>query len=237
MSAMPPPPPPSHGAPPPPPPPVRQSEVEEKAPPVAWLVPLAAVLAVVGVFTPWFKPQISGTVNGRSDSGDAVKDALYSWKEGKLGLVAPIVLVVVAIGIVAMLAGKNSRFHRGSTSPVVNGARGAIIAGVVAVGAVVVSYFLLPSQYTFTDGAKEYSWDELENLFRAQGVSDVDLSQGPQIGLWLTVAGGVVAIIGGVLMLVTRSKPAPVAQVPGGFPPAGPPQQPGYQQPGYQPPN
>ncbi|SHG01489.1 hypothetical protein SAMN05443575_1131 [Jatrophihabitans endophyticus] len=188
---------------------------------VAWLVPVAAALAVIGAFTPWFKPQVSATIGGTTRSADAVDDALYSWKEGKLGLVAPIVLVLLAIGVVSLLrGGSNTRFHRGSSSPVANAAKGALIAGVVAIAAVVVTYFLLPSQYTFTDGSRKYSWDEALKLFKSQtGASDTELSQGPQIGFWLTAAAGVVAVVAGILMLVLRSKQS--AAPSGQQPPAG----------------
>lgn len=219
MTSTPPPPPNS----PPPPPPLAPNQLEEKAPPAGWLMPLAAALAVVGVFTPWFKPQVTLSGNGQTKTGDAVEDALYSWKEGKLGLIAPIVLVLVAIGVVGVLTGKNSRFHRGSTSPVVNAARGALIAGAVAVVAVLVSYFLLPSQYKFSvPGQGDLSWDDATAfLKRNTGASSVELSQGPQIGFWLTVVAGALSIIAGVLMLVTRSKVTPAG---GATPPPAPPQ-------------
>lgn len=207
---------------PPPPPPTSSGEVQEKAPVVAWLIPLAGLLAVIGVFTPWFKPEVSATAPNGPSRTVSVDDALYSWKDGKIGLIAPIILVILAIGVIGMLTGRKvSRFERGSNGPVVNAARGAIIAGAVSIVATVIAWFLLPSQYSFVDGGKKYSWDDYIDALKGVGLKDVSIGHGPQIGYWLTAVAGALAIVGGVLMLVMRQKPQAVA---GSFaaPPAGP---------------
>ena len=115
--------------------------MQEKVPPAAWLVPLGAVLAVVGVFTPWFKPQAS--VKGKDV--DVVKDSLYSFKEGRLGLIAPVLIVILAVGVVRLIQGHSvARFNRGSRSPVSSAGLGAVIVGVVALVAAAIAYFTLP---------------------------------------------------------------------------------------------
>lgn len=186
---------------PPPPPPVNPRQVQEKAPTVAWIIPLAGVLALIGVFTPWFDP--SGSFKGQKVLQAA--DKLYSWKDGKIGLIAPILLVILAISVGGLLVGRSvSRFERGSAGPVVTAARAAMIAGAVALGAAVIAWFLVPSQYDNIPSDAGGSWD-------GAGKLGIDMTRGPQIGYWLTIAAAVIALIGGVLMLLMRTKPTPVA--------------------------
>ena len=64
----------AYGAPAPPPyVPVETQAV--KAPVVAWLVPIAALLAVIGVFTPWFKAKATASANG--ETAHHTFDGLY----------------------------------------------------------------------------------------------------------------------------------------------------------------
>ena len=187
----------------PPPPPVTQT-APVQAPPVAWLVPLAALLAVIGAFTPWFRPH--------GEAGGASKDFdnLYSWKDGKIGLVAPIILVILAISVIGLLQGKaRGRFASGP-DPVRSVAKYCIGAGVVSLVCLLIAWFLVTSQYKFQVPGRTYSWDDFEKL-------GVTLSRGPQIGYWLTLVAGVLAIVGGVLMLLA-AKPVPVSPS-GAFPP------------------
>ena len=243
MTSYPPPYPPSA----PPPPPLGAFEQEDVAtPPIAWLLPVAAVLAVVGAFTPWFH----GKAHVAGKGTTSFEDSLYSYADGRIGLLPPVALVILSIGVIGLLRGKTPRrFSRGSSGPVVSAARGALIIGGVSLVCVVIAWFLVPTQYKFTTASGgKVSWnDELDRL-RAEGL-DVSFSRGPQIGYFLTIAAAVLAIVAGALMLVMRSKT--IADVPAGTAPYGPPQQqwapappqaygqqpPAYgQQPGYAPP-
>ncbi len=235
MTSYPPPYPPST----PPPPPLGAFEQEDVAiPPVAWLVPVAALLAVVGAFLPWFH----GSASLPGQGSRSFQDSLYSYADGRVGLLPPITLVVLSISVIGLLRGKTPRrFSRGSSGPVVSAARGALIIGAVSLVCVVIAWFLVPTQYKFTEQGQKVSWnDELDRL-HAAGVN-ASFSRGPQVGYFLTIAAAVLALVAGALMLIMRSKT--VADVPAGPAPYGPPQQqPGYapppaygQQPGYAPP-
>ncbi len=238
-----------YGAPAPPPAaPVQTQAV--KVPIVAWLVPLAALLAVIGVFTPWFRPK--ATVSGRSESST---NALYSFEDGKIGLLAPILLLVLAIGVVGLLVGRApARFSKGSAHPVASAGKGAVIVGAVSLVGAVIAWFLVKSQYKFPGpNGRDLSWDNFIRAAKALGVN-VELSRGPQIGYFLTIAAAVLAIVAGVLMIIAARgsttsvshpgyQPAGAAQgyqpagarhgfqpvpggyapAPGGYPPADPP--------------
>ncbi|MBN9621056.1 MAG: hypothetical protein J0H43_15205, partial [Actinobacteria bacterium] len=190
---------------PPPVSPYAVEQLEAKTPVVAWLVPFAALLAVIGAFLPWFKPE------AKAGADSQTFDGLYSWKDGKIGLLAPILLVALAIGIIGLLNGRTpSRFAKGSSHPVVSAARATIIAGVVSAVCVVVAWFMVESQYKFVapDGTN-YSWNGFLSALKDHGVN-ATLSRGPQAGYFLTAAAAVIAIVAGVLMLVMRPKGTPV---------------------------
>lgn len=189
-----------------------------KAPPVAWLIPLAALLAVIGVFTPWFKPH--GEVGKYSQDFDA----LYSVKDGKIGLLAPIALVVLAISVVGLLRGKVRGRLAGSADPVRSAAKYAIGVGVGSLICLVIAWVMVTSQYKFTLNGTEYSWSDFESKVKAAGGT---LSRGPQFGYWLTLAGALLAVIAGIVMLVQAKSAAPAGTPtpppPGAYPPAQPP--------------
>lgn len=198
-----------------------------KAPPVAWLIPLAALLAVIGVFTPWFTPH--GQVGKYSQDFDS----LYSFKDGKVGVVAPIALVALAVSVIGLLRGKVGRRLSGSADPVRSAGKYSIGVGVVSLVCLLIAWFMVTSQYKFTAGGTEYSWDDFESKIKAAGGT---LGRGPGIGFWLTLVAGVLAIVAGIVILVqaksTASKPTTFPPQPGVTPPAPG----GYPQPGAYPP-
>ena len=222
MTSYPPPPGgvPAPGSPVPPPPASAYLTRQQLKPPAhAWLVPLAGVVGLLGAFTPWFRPQGKISYRGESVTQSAA-DAVHAWDDGKIGLLGPILLVVIGVGVLMLILGRQSRFARGSAHPFSSAGKAAIVAGVVAVVCVVIAWFVVTSQYRFTDGGKSYGWDGYIKLAKASGV-DLQLSRGPQAGLWLTVAGGVIAIVGGVLLLLA-GRAAAASSTPVPPPPAQP---------------
>lgn len=187
-----------------------------KTPPVAWLIPLAALLAVIGAVTPWFAPE--GSYQGHLI---VQGDNLYSWKDGKIGLLPPILLVILAIGVTGLLLGRSpARFNKGSHGPVTSAARSALVMGAISVVAVVVAWFLVTTQYHFSGpGGSSYSWDDVTS-------KGVDMSRSPQIGYFLTLAAAILALVAGALMLATKKATEPAAETPTYAPPPvnyGPP--------------
>jgi hypothetical protein len=151
---------------------------------------------VIGAFTPWFTPEASA--RGRTIDAEI---SLYSWKDGKVGLIAPIVLVVIAISVIGLLSGKRRGRLAGAADPVKAAGKYAVIAGAVSAVCLVIAWFLVTSRYTFNG----LSWDELDKRLAALGGS---LSRGPQIGYFLTIAAAALAIIGGVLMMTVSKEKA-----------------------------
>ncbi|MEO6886727.1 MAG: hypothetical protein ABI232_10670 [Jatrophihabitantaceae bacterium] len=194
-------------------------DVQVKVPAVAWLVPVAGLLGLIGLFTTWFAPY--GDVDGeRALSGSN----LHPWDDGKIGMIGPILLIVIGGAVAAMLLGKiSSRFTRGSAHPVVNGGRYAAGAGAVTVICLIVAWFMLASQYKVDLGTgSKLSWDDASQLAKQNGHT-LTISHGPQIGFWLTGVAAVLAIIGGVLMILSaRSNRAVANAAPQANPYPGP---------------
>lgn len=195
-----------------PPAPAHTAPAEQiSVPPVAWLVPLAGLLALIGGVTKWFRPELKASFQGKSVSGSA-QDSVFSWDDGKIGLLGPILLIVIGIGVAGLLLGRApKRFDRGS-HPVTTAAKGALIAGGVALVCTVISWFLVKSQYKFSENGRNYSWDDYIKLAKASGIT-LNISRSPQIGFFLTIAAALVAIVGGALMLATH-KNSPSASGP-----------------------
>jgi hypothetical protein len=213
-----------YGAPAPPPatPDTRQAV---NAPAVAWLVPAAALLGLIGAFTPWFKAK--ATLSARGQSLHHTFDPLYSFKDGKIGLLGPILLVVLAVGVVGMLLGRApSRFGSGSANPVASAGKATIIVGAISLVCTVIAWFLVTTQYRFKDEGKTYSWNEYIKLAKSVGAK-LELQRGPQLGYFLTIVAGILAIIAGVLMVLAARGDSSATRPSGYQGPAGPQGPPG----------
>lgn len=157
-----------------------------RLPGIAWLLPVAALLAVLGAAIPWFRPR--GSYAGRTETFSA----LYSWRDGRIGLLAPLLLLVLAVHATSVLAGgrPRGRFAR-SSDPVRATGNAALLAGLVSGVCLVIAWFLVRTQYHFTVAGQDYSWSRVEAL----GIS---LTPGPQPGFLLTVVAALLAVVAGV---------------------------------------
>lgn len=196
---------PAYGAPVPPPPTYAPAAgVPVKAPVTAWLVPLAGLLGLIGLFTTWFAPY--GDLDGQRELSGS---NLHPWDDGKIGMLGPILLIVIGGAVAALLLGRISqRFSRGAAHPVVTGGRYAAGAGVVTIVCLIIAWFMLPSQYKIDLGTGgKLSWDDASDLAKENGHTLV-ISHGPEIGFWLTGVAALLAIIGGVLMILAARNSA-----------------------------
>ena len=133
-------------------------------------------------------------------------DSLYSFKDGKVGLVVPIALVVIAVTAIGLLLGKPRGRLSSAPDPVRSIARYAIIGGAVSAVCLLIAWFFVTSQYKFDLNGTELSWDDFAARLKAAGGS---LTKGPQIGYWLSVAAAALAIVGGVLIMLQRKQNRP----------------------------
>lgn len=195
--AYPPPPPGVQGGPPYPPPPVQPgaypppppgAAAAVKVPPLAWVIVIGGVIGFIGLFTPWFRPEIK--VQGETFHGDS----LFAWEDGRVGLIGPIFLGLIALGAFLALIGKQRRAVRFGKDEVESVGIAAMIAGAVAIVALLIAWFMVTSQYKVPTDFK--NWDDMVKQVEAAGGS---VSRGPGIGFWLTGIGGVVSLVGGAL--------------------------------------
>ena len=156
---------------------------------LAWLPATFAVVALVGAALPWFAP--TGTGRGaRLDIPEA-----YCWQAGRIGFLAPLVLVVVALLVVGPRLGwfaKNQPARRLRRD-------GLLLAGAgLAAGIVLaLTWVLLPKSYTFSG----LTWDALVGI-------GLDLRRGPQPGYFLTVAAAADAVVCGIVYLFAGRREA-----------------------------
>lgn len=165
-------------------------------PAIAWLVPGAAALAVLGALLPWFRPR--GTVAGHARTFDA----LYSVKD-KAGLVVPVLLVLVAISVVELLLGKPRGRLAANAEPARLAAIYVLVGGLVCIAVMVVAWAMVPSLYDFVVAGRTLSWQQ----YRRAGVR---LERGPDVGFWLTAAAAVLTVATGaaMLLLIRRDRPS-----------------------------
>jgi len=206
---------------PPPPPPAAPAVA---TPFFAGVLPVAAGIGVLGAILPWFKPV--GTANGQK-IGEG--DAFHSWEDGRIGLIGPILMIVVAVSVSGLLRGRTPSRFAGSGNPLSSLAKWAVGTGLATAVCLGVAWAFVTDQYKFTDAnGVKHSWDEVTR----QGIS---LSKGPQIGFFLVGFAALLFIAIGVLLFGnSRSTSAPAAAfgTPGYAPPP-PPAQYGVPQQGY----
>jgi hypothetical protein len=186
-----------------------------RRPAIGWLVPLAAVVGIVGVILPWFKPIGYGHKQHIS-----LHITLQSWNGAFPGVLAAVALVLAAILVVLRLV-------RGRSKPGKNPIRTAGIWTVVLaiIGAIMV--FLSRASALnakVTVNGNTIKVDQLARLLRAHSYT-----RGTQIGFWLTGAACALALLVGIALIVLGKK-APAAPATGygqagsGAPQSAPPQ-------------
>jgi hypothetical protein len=148
---------------------------------VTGLCAAPAVVAVVGAVLPWFAPM------GRRVSIPTA----FCLQAGRIGFLAPLAIIGAALFVLGPRLGWTGKDRPGRS----NEMDGLLIAGSGAVaGAVLVlTWYLLPSSYTFTAGL---SWDKLNAAGHA-------LHRGPQPGYFISIAAAVLAVGCGVLLVWT----------------------------------
>jgi hypothetical protein len=158
-------------------------------PRVAWSAAVPAVLAVIGAVLPWFAPTGSGQLAVRIPRA-------YCWQAGRIGFLAPVVLVGVAVVVLGPRLGwfaKDQPPRRLTRDGILLAAAGIVAAGVLAL-----AWALLPASYTFPGGL---SWQSLEQ-------AGFDMQRGPQPGFVLSLVAAASAIVcGAVLVLEGRHEP------------------------------
>jgi hypothetical protein len=164
-----------------------------KPPAAAWLVPLAAVVAIIGGVLPWFKP--IGYVNGTHGS---LGVTAHAWQGGAVGVIGPVLLVIVGIVVLLRLVGRKPAAP--GKNPVRRWGLIALLFALATLGLQLAARGLI-LHATATVNGKSLALDKLAALEGATAYS-----RGTQIGFWITTAAAVLALIGGVIMMVSSKK-------------------------------
>ena len=156
---------------------------------LAWLPATFAVVALVGAALPWFAPTGTGRT-GRLDIPEA-----HCWQAGRIGFLAPLILVVTALSIVGPRLGWFAKDQPARRL----GRDGLLLIGAgIAAGAVLVlTWVLLPKSYTFSG----LTWDNL-------AAAGFDMRRAPQPGYFLTIAAAADAVVCGVVYLLAARREA-----------------------------
>lgn len=163
---------------------------------LGWLPAGPAVLALVGAALPWFAPtgQGRGHNGGRLDIPQA-----FCWQAGRVGYLAPLLLVIVAVSI---LGPRHGWFGR--AAPPRTFTRDGwllVVVGLAAAAVLGLCWVLLPKSYSFGG----LSWDSLVAV-------GYRLDRNPQPGFALSAAAALAAVVcGGVYLLAARREPRAAA--------------------------
>jgi hypothetical protein len=154
-----------------------------------WLPATPAILALAGAVLPWFAP------TGAGQGGGLQIAAAYCWQAGRIGFLAPLVLLIAAVAVVGPRQGW---FAKGEVRTYRHDATLLIAAGAAAGVVLALTWWLLPKSYTFSAGL---TWDSLVSL-------GYHIARNPQPGYFVTIVGAVDAVACGIVYLVTASRRA-----------------------------
>jgi hypothetical protein len=208
--------------PPPPPPPAMPGSVAAKPGPFGWVAVAAGVLGLLGLVLPWYSPNLSKPIDGRTDLGASY----HAWSGFFFLVAAPVLLILfAALWLQALRGQPNSRFA-GSTNPTRSLANQSIVAGAIALVLGLLSTVLMTHHYK--------DWDATAKLVKTAGST---LQKNPQPGLYAVLLGGLLLVAVGIAGLVMPGSPAAPTAAPGAapaqegygaapgyYPPANPPQ-------------
>jgi hypothetical protein len=154
-----------------------------------WLPATPAVLALVGAALPWFAP------TGAGQGGGLQIAAAYCWQAGRIGFLAPLVLLIAAVAVVGPRQGW---FAKGEARTYRHDAVLLIAAGAAAGVVLALTWWLLPKSYTFSAGL---TWDSLVSL-------GYHIARNPQPGYFVTIVGAADAVVCGIGYLVAARRGA-----------------------------
>jgi hypothetical protein len=163
-----------------------------RRPRVVWLAVPPAIIALVGGLLPWFAP--TGTKGG-STAVDI--PAAYSWQSGRIGFLAPLTVIGVAICVLGPRLAPSGEST--PARPLGRDGMAFVIGGIAALAVLGIAWYFLPASYLFSDGR---TWTTLQH----EGIT---MRRGPQPGYFVTIAAAVAAIgCGAALVVAGRREPA-----------------------------
>jgi hypothetical protein len=180
--------------------PIAPSGQSAKPPAIAWLVPLAAVVAIVGVVLPWFKP--IGYAGGKHQEIGVVA---HAWQGGAVGVLGPILLVIAGVIVLRRIL---------RSAPAKPGKNPVRRAGMIAALFAVLTYVAqLAARGLVLHGTVDINGQsiKLDDLAGQLGYSAI--SRGTQIGFWITAVAALLALVGGIAMFAAGKK-APASSAP-----------------------
>jgi hypothetical protein len=167
-----------------------------------WLPLTPAVPAVVGAALPWFSP------TGAGEGGALAISPAYCWQAGRVGFLAPLVLVIAALAIVGPRHGWFARNEQRTYR------HDGVVLATTGVGAGVIlalTWWLLPRSYTFSAGL---TWDSLVSL-------GYHISRNPQPGYFVTILAALDAVVCGIVYLLVARRRSAAESSDDPSPPAG----------------
>lgn len=163
-----------------------------RRPRIVWLAVPPAIVALMGGVLPWFAP------TGRKGGSTAVDiPAAHSWQAGRIGFLAPLAVIGVAICVLGPRLAPSD--DTAPPRPLGRDGMAFVIAGIAALAVLGIAWYFLPASYQFSDGR---TWATLQH-------DGVTMRRGPQPGYFLTIAAALVAMgCGTALVVAGRREPA-----------------------------
>lgn len=152
-----------------------------------WLPATPGVLAAIGAALTWFAP------TGAGQGGGLEIAAAYCWQAGRIGFLAPLVLVITAIAVVGP---RHGWFARGEPRTYRRDGVLLVASGVSAGAVLALTWWLLPKSYTFSEGL---TWDTLV-------AAGYHIARNPQPGYFVTIVAAAAAFVCGVGYLVIAKR-------------------------------
>jgi hypothetical protein len=145
-------------------------------------------VGAIGAALPWFRPE----VNGAAVPGLV---PVWSWNNGRVGLVGPALMVLSAIIWGFTLANRRLPVL-GGRSPVRIATILSLVGGVFSLFGSWVAYRLVPHDYA--------GWNQAAQIARDKGLR---LDIGTQIGFFWVVVAAVLTVVFGIIGLVKFFRP------------------------------
>jgi Tryptophan-associated transmembrane protein (Trp_oprn_chp) len=156
------------------------------------IIVVGGAIAIIGSVLTWFKATITADL---SSFGQGSQSFSQSGKGLDIDGVATLIAAVVAIAAALLVLILRDRATRTILGIV------AILGGLVAAG--FATYDLITGRDQILNGLREAATGVPIDRLLATGLLRLDIT--PQFGIFMVIAGGVIAIIGGVMLVLQRA--------------------------------